>query len=355
MGRAEEIYDAIVEGGYGAVERFIEDAASEELFLDFKRSADHGSGSKLHTKDQANFEKVISGFGNSEGGVVVWGIECKPNHRTGDVASEAFPIQQVTRFRSLLEGAVSRSTIPPHGAVQSHAISDNEGSGFAVTLIPSSENAPHQTTKDKKYYMRAGSSFEPVPHAILAGMFGRRPQPNLAYSYRLKSVERLPRQAEGRSKNGVGIDFTHMVQNKGPGIAKHVFVNFLTENLPGPNCGFAIGMPDKDLWITHRVDTQKLQVISRDGVRLPPDAELSPFNVRLNLVPPFDFQHLVLSCTYGSSGGQTRRFEITRTAERIRSAVEEHCQGLEANLSAGGLLGPIDLLFDPRDEIRVYL
>jgi len=68
MGRAEDIFDRIVEQGEAAIDEFIQTRASEELFLDFKRSADHGHGTALHQNDRANFERAVSGFGNSEGG-----------------------------------------------------------------------------------------------------------------------------------------------------------------------------------------------------------------------------------------------------------------------------------------------
>lgn len=126
MGRAEDIFKMLIEGGHEAIDSFIENAASEELFLDFKRSADAGSGVRLHPTDRANLAKAISGFGNSEGGVVVWGIDCSPAPSTGDVATERVPIQQPERFKSWLEGAVSGLTIPPHGSVQHHVLAKDE-------------------------------------------------------------------------------------------------------------------------------------------------------------------------------------------------------------------------------------
>jgi hypothetical protein len=47
MGRAEDLFRRLSEQGEQAIEGLIEDRQSEELFLDFKRSADNGAGTNL--------------------------------------------------------------------------------------------------------------------------------------------------------------------------------------------------------------------------------------------------------------------------------------------------------------------
>jgi hypothetical protein len=44
----------------------------EQLFFDYKRSSTVLPGVKLSDDDRKNLAKAIAGFGNSEGGVVVW-------------------------------------------------------------------------------------------------------------------------------------------------------------------------------------------------------------------------------------------------------------------------------------------
>ena len=66
MSRAQDLFDRLVNGGEKEVLSFIDTPITEELFLDYKRSSDDGSGSSLHNKDRANLSKAISGFGNSE-------------------------------------------------------------------------------------------------------------------------------------------------------------------------------------------------------------------------------------------------------------------------------------------------
>jgi len=68
MERSEELFKRICSIGESAIDEFISSRESEHLFLDFKRSSDHGRGVRLSNDDRNNFAKAISGFGNSEGG-----------------------------------------------------------------------------------------------------------------------------------------------------------------------------------------------------------------------------------------------------------------------------------------------
>ena len=106
MGRSDDLFDRIITAGEAGIDAFISDRQSEELYLDFKRSADQGAANKLAQHDRQNLAKAISGFGNSEGGVIVWGVDCRNLGASGDVATAKFPINNPTRFKSWLEGAV---------------------------------------------------------------------------------------------------------------------------------------------------------------------------------------------------------------------------------------------------------
>src|SRR5690348_3339481 len=111
MARAEDLYKQIRQGGVAALEEFIRTRKSEELFLDFKRSSDNGGGPRLSDNDRNNFAKAISGFGNSEGGVLVWGVDCSDDERGADVARFEVPLHDAPRFVSWLQGAISGCTV----------------------------------------------------------------------------------------------------------------------------------------------------------------------------------------------------------------------------------------------------
>lgn len=144
MGRAEDLFERISCNGEAVIDQFITDRQSEELFLDFKRSSDNGAGGCLSDGDRNNLAKAISGFANSEGGVTVWGVDCRSNQNLGDVAAAKVGVQNPRRFKSWLESAVSGLTLPPHPGVRHLAIdSTADQPGFVATHIPKSHMAPH--------------------------------------------------------------------------------------------------------------------------------------------------------------------------------------------------------------------
>ncbi len=309
MERAEDIFQRILFDQEGAIDMFIVDRKAEELFLDFKRSADNGSGTILHPTDRRNLGKAISGFGNSNGGVIVWGVDCSPDTDLSDVAHTKVPIHNVTRFVSWLEGAVSGCTIPPHSSVRNDIIcKDDSGNGFAITYVPTSLHAPHQDIARHQYYIRAGSSFVPTPHAVLAGMFGRRPQPYVFNAYAVP-----PATLSGRK---VRVDIGLVVRNNGPGIAKDAFLNVWVVSIPGPQCELFFGSLDDRYWMGQFSFGRHTSLITRPEVRMPPESQLQPTVLTILFEPPFE-NKLSLKGVCGCSQSPSWRFTIDKDEASI--------------------------------------
>jgi len=282
MARAEDIFERICKDGEDVINEFILTRKSEELFLDFKRSADNGCGRRLDQRDRNNLAKAISGFGNSQGGVIVWGIDCSKAKDNADVANAKIPIENVNRFVSWLENAVSGCTIPPHVGVQNHPININSaGDGFVATLIPKSIHTPHQVVGTYKYLIRAGSSFVPTPHDVLAGMFGRRPQPHVYHMF-------VYRPAELIVDKHLTVEIEIELRNDGPGIASDLFVSIRIESTPGDNCARIVKPADSRDWIHRQFFSGRSQsVISHSEVRIPPESFIGALTIGMRLSPPF--------------------------------------------------------------------
>ena len=313
MGRAEDLFERIEAGGEVAIDELIASRKSEELFLDFKRSSDGGGGSRLSDIDRNNLAKAISGFGNSEGGVVVWGVDCSSDHTGADVAKAKVPIQDPARFVSWLEGAVSGSTVPPHQGVRSIAVDSSSGGGFAVTLVPRSNHIPHQMVGRRQYYIRAGSDFVPTPHAVLAGMFGRVPQPNVFPVFTIGSGKVVGDAIEC----SVGI----IIRNEGPGIASDLFVNLLVVSFPWDPSSLAL-VPTSDNWTTTWSFGRDMSLISKPGYRLPPEALAQPLLLNLRIEPPFKHPATVRGMV-GAGGTTPSRFTWHVEPQEIRIAYSE--------------------------------
>lgn len=312
MERARELFEKLKNQGKCCIEEFIIARKSEELFLDFKRSADSGNGQRLHDNDRKNLAKAISGFSNSEGGVIVWGIDCSRGFDNSDVASAERPIINVRRFVSWLEGVISGCTIPPNTGVQNHPLEiDSKGNGFVLTYVPKSDHAPHQDISSKKYYIRAGSNFVPILHDVLAGMFGKRPQPNIKRNYMA-----YPIKVDG---NRVRIHVGFHICNNGPGIAESLFASALPLSIGGPNCSFQFFTQHKDF---RRFESHNcFSMIGSLDIRLPPGGWLEVAAMILDLRPPFTKQ-LKIEGTFGCSNAPPLKFIFENSSENILSCYD---------------------------------
>lgn len=282
MSRANDIYQKIKKDKKKAIDDYILTRKSEELFLDFKRSADNGSGRVLHQNDRNNLAKAISGFGNSEGGVIVWGVDCSKRADQGDVATKQYPLDDAKKYISLLENAISGLTLPPHSQVENYVIKTGDGNkGFVITYIPQNLGLPIRTVYNKQFHIRAGSNFEPIPYQVLAGMFGRRPQPFVFINYTISPAEVVDGE---KVKIKVGFLF----HNRGPGIAKDLFINTTVRSFPGENSQLAFETPDLQNWTGSWSFGRFMSLISKPELRLPPESHVQPLILNMLLCPPFD-------------------------------------------------------------------
>jgi hypothetical protein len=286
VGRAEDIFNRIIDEGEAAIDEFIGARQTEELFLEFKQSANNGSGKRLHPKDRERLAEAISGFGNSEGGVLVWGIKCKA------IATEKRPLVDVQQFVSWIEHTLSGCTVPPHSTIRNHPIvrAESTTGGFVATLIPKSDRAPHQVTGRNHYYIRA------------------RPQPHVFHHF-----TSWPAKID---QHNIELTLGFEVFNAGPGIADDLFLNVTVLSVPGDQCKARLEAKDSTNWGGYFAYGIQVNLISNVGVRLAPEARHMPLILHLSIVPPFTKElHIQGMCGAGSS--PPYRFELRNTMDRI--------------------------------------
>ena len=89
-------------------------------------------------------QKQSAGSGNSEGGVIVWGVDCRQTAQ-GDVPNAAMPITDARAFKTLLDGSIGGLTLPAHAGVENLDLRDGTGSGgFVVTRVSRGTEYPIQ-------------------------------------------------------------------------------------------------------------------------------------------------------------------------------------------------------------------
>jgi len=142
----------------------------EDEHLDFK-----GADKLTDTDIKRLWSKSLSGFGNTAGGVLVWGIDARKDNATGvDCASGLSLVPDPPVLLSRLKELQHQACDPPvQGVEYLHCVDPaDKGPGFVVCFVPESPFKPHRAELCKKsFFIRVGDSFVEPNVAILRSMF----------------------------------------------------------------------------------------------------------------------------------------------------------------------------------------
>lgn len=173
----------------------------------------------LSDRDKEHLAKAVSGFANSAGGVLIWGIEDKTNG--------PHPISEVETFVSSLLQLGPLATDPSVRDIDGDWIPGDSGAGgFALIYVPESPLPPHRVSLKIKgvqnhYYVRSGQDFTVATHTQLEDMFGRRPQPKLSLTTKVASGGHGTRSGRAWAEVRVIVG----IKNSGRGPARGPFIS----------------------------------------------------------------------------------------------------------------------------------
>jgi len=171
------------------VDRFISEGQEENVSLEFKTVNHPASNDISRNDDKKNISKVLSGFSNSNGGIVIWGVKAKENDSNQDVAKEKKPIRELTKFLNMLNRLEAQAVTPIITGVRHEKIEISNDCGYVKTYIPLSKNAPHMANfADKRYFKRSGDSFYQCEHFDIVDMFSRTKQPKIKLLFHIGTL-----------------------------------------------------------------------------------------------------------------------------------------------------------------------
>jgi len=207
-------YDSLDLAG---VNRLIHDQREEDLYLDFKLVS---KPDLSHRPDRKTLAKAISGFANSVGGVIVWGVDAREGPDKIDRAQAADKIDGLSLFYTKLNEHTGAAACPiVHGVEHKVIPGSSADKGFAVTLIPESDGGPHMALLgENRYYKRSGDSFRKMEHFDISDMFGRRRKPVLSLTTRYFIQSANGPSGAYSEYNAVVVFCLH---NSGRGLAKY--------------------------------------------------------------------------------------------------------------------------------------
>lgn len=171
MDNPEKIYNSIKK--MHDIDKLVKLRQREHLFLEFKRT-----DVPMSSTDKKNLSQVVSGFANSGGGVIIWGVGTGERTERNQAISKQL-ISDVNAFMDECESVLPEVVVPRVDGVRMKAIKSVKKTGVVKMYVPQSDITPHRAQKLGKYFKRYGGSFHPLEHFDLEDMFGRRQKPSL--------------------------------------------------------------------------------------------------------------------------------------------------------------------------------
>ncbi|PLY01031.1 MAG: hypothetical protein C0622_07840 [Desulfuromonas sp.] len=171
----QELYDQVT---LGHIQEFIAESQEENIYLDFKTIT---NANLTNGADKKNLSKALSGFSNSSGGLVIWGVDARKNAKGIDCATEIKEIVPCQQFIARLNEFTGMAVSPLVEGVTHKVIPTSEEGGIVISYIPESLSGPHMAKMgEDRYYKRSGDSFYRMEHFDIEDMFGRRKKPKLS-------------------------------------------------------------------------------------------------------------------------------------------------------------------------------
>jgi hypothetical protein len=217
----------------------------ETEWLEFKMYPQEGNDQKDEQKIKEIWSVILSAFGNTQGGVLIWGIGAKKIDKV-DAAHSRPLVPSPDVLRTRLFELHHLATDPPLSGVEIEAVTvPNEGGrGFVVCFIPQGAFVPYRAEFNvRNYYIRVGDDAI-VPNPVIL----RR----LFYPQSLAKVEmRVILSSERQAYEGRMTDlwrYEVFVRNAGRATAHEVYI--LVNDNVRYNTTLGKGLSHGDNWDT---------------------------------------------------------------------------------------------------------
>jgi hypothetical protein len=142
----------------------------ETEWRDFKGAAQITDQDIMKTWSEA-----LAGFANTQGGVLIWGIDARPDPATKiDAVCGLSLVANPSSFKSRLYQLHHQATEPPvlEVEIEAYSVGGSSDEGFVVCFIPESPFRPHRAEHAKRqYFIRAGDDFVVPSVSLLRNLF----------------------------------------------------------------------------------------------------------------------------------------------------------------------------------------
>jgi hypothetical protein len=214
---ALQIYESL--NSYSRIKNLIDNGEAEGLYIECK--APHEPNLNRSLKEKLAI--AASGFANTEGGIIIWGMSTTKHPHSGlDIMTQIVPIGNPNRFAQQVERSIIMLTTPSITKSRTKTIvKPKEKRGVVLTYIPKTLGDPIQIIKGQKFYFRNGDEFSDLPYEMLKRLFAATESPDL---YPIFDEKLITNEENGLWKIPI------IISNESSAIAEHTTVFVTIQN-----------------------------------------------------------------------------------------------------------------------------
>jgi len=163
---------------FSDIQKLIDSGECEDQYIECKSP----EGPQLNRGLKFQLSQAVSGFANSGGGIVIWGVSTYKHKHSGlDILTQIEPIGSVKKFAQEIDLTIPRLIKPSivelyQSKILRHKSSDTKG--IIITYISATTGDPIQAT-DGKFYLRIKDEFKEMPYETIKRMFSGTASPDL--------------------------------------------------------------------------------------------------------------------------------------------------------------------------------
>ena len=215
---ALEYYNSL--SSWKRLQALIDDGETEGLRLECKSPQKPSLNRNLKVK----LAIALSGFSNTAGGVVLWGVATTTHgHSKLDVLSQLEPVGNCASFEKQVRIAIPTLTLPSVLNYRTKLIKKRNADtrGVIAAYVPVTPGDPLLNTIDNVFYFRSSDEFVPAPYELVKRLFSVTDVPDVYPTFTEKLVKL---EADGSWTIPILID------NRSTAFAEEVDVSVTIEN-----------------------------------------------------------------------------------------------------------------------------
>jgi len=155
------------------IQTLIDGSVRESEVLEYKRA-----NGPFSDREKGEIAKDVSAMANSSGGLIVYGVATDADDKTKPNQIEKVHPKNIETLDRVINALIR----PPIKGLRKKLVPADQPQVMLID-VPASEDPPHQSLHDKKYYRRSGTESVPMEHDLVALHFGRRLGPLLELKF----------------------------------------------------------------------------------------------------------------------------------------------------------------------------